>query len=167
MTEYPRSEIPSEDVTDINEFRSAHHPDTHLSIQNPETEPPPDSVFAARLLDAWAQLPKEVRVSEHILYDAADDERLSLLISDESITAQGATLHYTGQAFATTMRGYDISPEQIQALEIMYRTHFIYQKTQQPQPVQHPMAGVIFQRIIEESQSSVSSNVSRTTRRLS
>jgi len=150
MTEYSHSEVPSSNVSNFDQFRSAHHPESDPSIPCPESGTQPDSVFAARLLDSWAQLPSEALVYERIIYDAADDERLSSLISDETLTSRGASLHFTGEAFATTVKGLTIDPDKIQALEIMYRTNFIYQRTQQPQPVWHPMVAVLFERIIEE-----------------
>ncbi|GEM_PF-2325388 len=151
MTEYPHSEVPSSNVSDFDKFRAAHHHEGEISIPNPEAEVSSDSVFAARLLDAWAQLPEECSVHEHILYDAEDDERLSSLITDDSLVEHGATLHFAGDAFATTMKSYNVSPEKVHALEIMYRLHFMYQRTGQSQPVRHPMAGVLFERIINES----------------
>lgn len=151
MTELPHSEVPSSNVSDFDQFRAAHHPEGEISIPTPEAEAQSDSVFAARMLDAWAQLPEEVSVHTHILFDAEDDERLARLIHDETLIEQGATLHFAGDAFATSMKSYALSPEKIEALETMYRLHFIYQRTPQTQPVRHPMVAVLFQRIIEES----------------
>ena len=134
MTELPHSEK-SSNVSDMGEFLNSHYPELTKSNTDPEIAQVSDSTFAARLLDAWAQLPEAISVHEHVLHDASDDERLATLIEDDEMTHLGA---------------YRLSPEKIQALEIMYRLHFIYQRTERAQTVRHPMIPVLFQRIVEE-----------------
>lgn len=137
--------------SNVSHLHDAHNP--HFEVIEPDVSPElSDDILAFNLISHWGQFRQDQALSAIILSDVDASQRLQAMVGDTRLAELGASLHYTGEQFAISMKGYHLSDEQLVALELLYRVHFVYVRTHQGLAVtRHPMVDDMAQQIIAEN----------------